>query len=216
MTENPVPSGNPDVPTPPTGASPYPYSYPPGPDPSGAYQQGTYPSGAYQQGGYQQGAYQPGTYPPGAYPSGVYQGGYPQPPMPYGDYYPSAPAAPKNGLGIAALVVAIIALLGSFSIVGGILGGVVAVILGVIGRSRVKSGEANNGGVALAGIILGVISIIASLAFIPIYVGLFKDIGGGGYLECLQQAGQDRTAVQQCSDELRQTMSNRLTDVPTR
>ena len=69
---------------------------------------------------------------------------------------------------------------------------------------------------ALAGIILGVISIIASLAFIPIYVGLFKDIGGGGYLECLQQAGQDRTAVQQCSDELRQTMSNRLTDVPTR
>jgi hypothetical protein len=136
--------------------------------------------------------------------------------MPYGDYYQSAPAAPKNGLGIAALVVAIIALLGSFSIIGGIIGGVVAVILGVIGRSRVKNGEANNGGVALAGIILGVISIIASLAFIPIYVGLFKDIGGGGYLECLQQAGQDRSAVEQCSDELRQTMSNRLTDVPTR
>jgi hypothetical protein len=136
--------------------------------------------------------------------------------MPYGDYYPSAPAAPKNGLGIAALVVAIIALLGSFSIIGGIIGGIVAVILGVIGRGRAKRGEANNGGVALAGVILGVISIIVSLAFIPIYVGLFKDIGGGGYLECLQQAGQDRTAVEQCSNELRQTMSNRLTDVPTR
>jgi len=207
MTENPVPSGNPDVPpAPPAGAPPYPYSYPPGPDPSGGYQQAAY----------QPGAYQPGNYPPGAYPSGVYQGGYPPPPMPYGDYYPSAPAAPKNGLGIAALVVAIIALLGSFSIVGGIIGGIVAVILGVIGRGRAKRGEANNGGVALAGVILGVISIIVSLAFIPIYVGLFKDIGGGGYLECLQQAGQDRTAVEQCSNELRQTMSNRLTDVPTR
>ncbi|MEI7517816.1 MAG: DUF4190 domain-containing protein [Mycobacteriaceae bacterium] len=215
MTENPVPSGNPDVP-PPAGTPPYPYSYPPGPDQAGAYQPGAYQPGAYPPGAYQPGAYQPGAYPPGAYPSGAYQGGYPPPPMPYGDYYQAAPTAPKNGLGIAALVVAIIALLGSFTIVGGILGGVIALILGVIGRSRAKSGEANNGGVALAGIILGVIAIIVSLVFIPIYVGLFNDIGGGGYFECLQQAGQDRTAVAQCSDELRQTMSNRLTDVPTR
>jgi hypothetical protein len=207
MTENPVPSGNPDVPSPPpTEAAPYPYSYPPGPDQPGAYQPGAY----------QPGAYQPGAYPPGAYPTGVYQGGYPPPPMPYGDYYQAAPAAPKNGLGIAALVVAVIALLGSFSIIGGILGGVIAVILGVIGRGRAKQGEANNGGVALAGIVLGVIAIIVSLVFIPIYVGLFKDMGGGGYLECLQQAGQDSAAVEQCSNELRQTMSNRLSDVPTR
>ena len=215
MTENPVPSGNPDVP-PPAGTPPYPYSYPPGPDQAGAYQPGAYQPGAYPPGAYQPGAYQPGTYPPGAYPSGAYQGGYPPPPMPYGDYYQAAPTAPKNGLGIAALVVAIIALLGSFTIVGGILGGVIALILGVIGRSRAKSGEANNGGVALAGIILGAIAIIVSLVFIPIYVGLFNDIGGGSYLECLQRSGQNSTAVEQCSDELRQTMSNRLTDVPTR
>jgi len=202
MTENPVPSGNPDIPpAPPAGPPPHPYSYPPGPDQPGAYQPGPY---------------QPGTYPQGAYQPGPYQGGYPPPPMPYGEYYQAAPAAPKNGLGIAALVVAVIGLLGSFTIVFGILAGVVAVILGVIGRSRVKSGAANNGGVALAGIVLGVIAIIVSLVFIPIYVGLFKDIGAGGYLECLQRAGQNSTAVEQCSDELRQTMSNRLTDVPTR
>lgn len=211
MTENPVPFGNPDVPPSPAGTPPYPYSYPPGPDQAGAYQ-----PGAYQPGAYQPGAYQPGPYPPAAYPSGVYQGGYPPPPMPYGDYYQAASAAPKNGLGIAALLVAVIALLGSFTIVGGILGGVIALILGVIGRSRAKSGEATNGGVALAGTILGVIAIIVSLVFIPIYVGLFKDIGGVSYLECLQRSGQNSTAVEQCSDELRQTMSNRLTDVPTR
>ena len=205
MTENPVPFGNPDVP-PSAGAPPHPYSYPPGPD-----QPGTYQPGAYQPG-----AYQPGAYQPGGYPSGAYQGGYPPPPMPYGDYHQAAPAAPKNGLGIAALVVAVIALLGSFTIVGGILGGVIALILGVIGRSRAKSGEATNGGVALAGTILGAIAIIVGLGFIPIYVGLFNDIGGGNYLECLQRSGQNNTAVEQCSNELRQTMSNRLTDVPTR
>lgn len=204
MTENPVPPGSPDFPSteqwpgtaggplPPDGGTPSPYGYPPGPyAPGGAYPGGPYPGGAY---------------PGGAYPGG-YPGGYP-PPAPYGDYY--SPGPPKNGMGVAALVVAIIALISSVSVVGGILLGIVAVILGFIGRGRVKSGEANNGGVATAGIILGVISIIAGLAFIAIWVGLFKDVGAGGYLDCLQRAGQDRAAVQQCSDEFRQSMTNRL------
>lgn len=149
---------------------------------------------------------------PYAYPPGPYQGGYPPPPMPYGDYYPQPPAAPRNGLGIAALVVAVIALIGSFSIVGGIVLGIAAVVLGFLGRGRARRGEANNGGVALAGIILGVISIIAGLAFIAIWVGLFKDVGAGDYFDCLQQAGQDRDKVQMCSDNFRQSVEDRFTD----
>jgi hypothetical protein len=215
MTENPVPPGSPDFPStekwpgtaggplPPDGGPQYPYAYPPGPyAPGGAYPGGPYPGGAYPGG-----AYPGGAYPGGPYPGGPYPGGYP-PPAPYGDYY--SPGPPKNGMGVAALVVAIIALISSVSVVGGILLGIVAVILGFIGRGRVKSGEANNGGVATAGIILGVISIIAGLAFIAIWVGLFKDVGAGGYFDCLQRAGQDRAAVQQCSDEFRQSMTNRL------
>ena len=84
-----------------------------------------------------------------------------------------------------------------------------------IARGRVKSGEANNGGVALAGIILGIISIIAGLAFIAIWVGLFREVGAGGYIDCLQRAGQDSAAVQQCSDEFRESMTSRFTDAPT-
>ena len=215
MTENPVPPGSPDFPStekwpgtaggplPPDGGPQYPYGYPPGPyAPGGAYPGGPYPGGAYAGGPYPGGAY-----PGGAYQGGPYPGGYP-PPAPYGDYY--SPGPPKNGMGVAALVVAIIALISSVSVIGGILLGIVAVILGFIGRGRVKSGEANNSGVATAGIILGVISIIAGLAFIAIWVGLFKDVGAGGYFDCLQRAGQDRAAVQQCSDEFRQSMTNRL------
>lgn len=199
MTENPVPSGSPDFPTTgsglPDGGPPPPYPYPPAP-----YQGGPYPGGPY---------------PGGPYQGGPYQGGYPPPQMQYGDYYPAGPAAPKNGLGTAALVIAIVALISSVSVVGGILLGVVAVILGVIARGRVKSGEANNGGVALAGIILGIISIIAGLAFIAIWVGLFREVGAGGYIDCLQRAGQDSAAVQQCSDEFRESMTSRFTDAPT-
>ena len=197
MTENPVPPGNPDfppsAPLPAAGGPPYPYPYAPGP--------------------YGPGPYGPDSYGPGPYPPGPYPGAYP--PAPYGDYYQGPPPAPKNGLGVAALVVAIIALVGSFSVVGGILLGIVAVILGFIARGRAKSGEATNGGVALAGIILGVVSIIAGLAFIAIWVSLFKEVGATDYFDCLEQAGQDRSAVQQCSDEFRQSVSERLSSAPT-
>lgn len=211
MTENPVPPGNPDfppsAPLPAAGGPPYPYPYAPG-----SYGPGPYGPGGYGPGGYGPDSYGPDSYGPGPYPPGPYPGAYP--PAPYGDYYQGPPPAPKNGLGVASLVVAIIALIGSVFVVGGIIG-IAAVILGFIGRGRVKRREADNGGVALAGIILGLVSIIASLAMTLFYVGIFRDIGATDYFDCLQQAGQDRSAVQQCSDEFRQSVSERLSSAPT-
>lgn len=190
MTETPGPSGTPDPPpaAPPQAPQPpYPYPYPPGP--------------------------YGGAYPPP--PPQPYAGAYPPPPpQPYAGYAPP-PTGPKNGLGIAALVVAIIGLVSSFSVAGGIILGIVAVILGFIGRSRVRNGQADNGGVALAGIILGFVAIIAGLAFIAIWVGLFKEVGGGNYIDCLQKAGQDQAKIQQCADEFRQSVENRFSVTPT-
>ncbi len=142
--------------------------------------------------------------PPGGAP-GPYPGAYPPPPMPYGDYYPGGPApAPRNGLGVAALAVAIIALVASCSVVGGIILGITAVILGVLARGRVKSGEANNGGVALTGIILGAVAVVISLAFIAMYVGIFNNYGGQEMVTCIQGAGGDNTKVQACMDAFQQ------------
>jgi len=157
--------------------------------------------------------------PPSAYsyPPGPYPGSYPPPPMmPYGNY-PGVPVAPRNGLGIAALIIGVIALLSSPSMAGGIVLGVAAVAFGFAGRARVKRGEANNGGVAMAGIVIGVIAIIAGLAFVAFWVGLFKDVGAGSYFDCLQQAGNDKVKVQQCSDEFRESVENKfsVTATPT-
>jgi len=219
MTEPPEsPGSTPVNPTPPAEAVPDPYSYPPGPYQGGPYQAspyqgGPYESGAYQQGAYQPGAYPPGPYQPGAYPPGPYQGGYPAPPTPYWDPA-AAPMTPRNGLGVAALIVGVCALIGSFSIAGGIVLGIVAVILGFVGRGRVKRGEATNGGVATAGIVLGVLGIIAGLIFVAIWVGLFKEVGAGGYFDCLQQAGEDRALVEQCANEFRQSVEDRFSVTP--
>lgn len=152
----------------------------------------------------------PYPYPPGGYP------GVPAYPPPPGGY--PIPVAPRNGLGAAALVVAIVALLGSFSVVGGIVGGIVAVVLGLVARGRVKRGEATNGGVALAGILLGVFAVVVGLVFIAVWVGLFREVGARDYFDCLQRAGQDRAEVQACAERFRRSVEDRfsVTETPAR
>ncbi len=147
---------------------------------------------------------------PYPYPPGVY------PPPPPGAY--PGLSAPRNGLGTAALVVAVIALIGSFSVVGGIVGGVVAVVLGLVGRARVKRGEATNGGVALAGVILGVFAIVIGLVFVAVWLSLLREVGAKDYFDCLQRAGQDRAQVQQCAERFRQSVEDRfaVTERPVR
>jgi hypothetical protein len=125
--------------------------------------------------------------------------------MPYGDYYPGAPTmAPRNGLGVAALVLAIIALVASCSVIGGLVLGITAVILGFMGRGRVSRGEANNGGIAMTGIVLGALAVIISGAFIAMYFGVFNKYGGRELVSCVQEAGGDNNRVQQCMDEFQQ------------
>ena len=174
--ESPDYSGVPPTNPPPAGQYPYPYAFPPG---------------------------APGAGPQG-YPPGPYPGAYPPPPMPYGDYYPGAPMPPRNGLGVAALVLAVIGLVASCSVAGGLVLGIAAVILGFMGRGRAQRGEANNGGVAMTGIILGALAVVVSLAFIALYFNVFNEYGGRDLVSCVQEAGGDNFRVQQCMDAFQQ------------
>ena len=77
-----------------------------------------------------------------------------------------APAAMRNGLGTAALILGIIGTLSGliplFFWLAGILG-LIALVLGLVGKGRVKRGEANNKGVTLTGAILGLAALILSV-----------------------------------------------------
>jgi hypothetical protein len=155
----------------------------------------------------QQPATPPPTPPPYPYPSG--QPYPPAPPQPYTGYSPP-PTGPRNGLGIASLITAIIALLSCATVVLGAILGIVAVVIGFAARGRVKRGEANNGGVAVAGIVLGFIAIIASLAFIAIYIVMFREVGGQDYVDCLNKAGNDSDQIQQCADQFQKHIEDRF------
>ena len=106
----------------------------------------------------------------------------------------------RNGTGTAALVVALAGLALCWSVVAGIVCGVVALALGVIGRGRVARGEANNGAIATAGTALGLMAIIASVAFAVVWAFVWRDSGGDRYLDCAVEAGNDQRAVQACID----------------
>jgi hypothetical protein len=140
--------------------------------------------------------------------------GYPPPyppplPQPYSGFTPP-PTGPRNGLGITALVLAIIGLVFCWSVAGGIILGLCAIIIGFVGRGRVKRGEATNGGVAIAGIVLGFLAIIVSLIFIPIWIGVFDEVGGTDYVDCVAKAGSNEQAVQQCADQFRDRVENQF------
>jgi hypothetical protein len=121
----------------------------------------------------------------------------------------------KNGTGTAALVVAMVGLVLCWSVIGGIICGVVAVALGFVGRTKATRGEADNGGIATAGTALGVVAVVASTAFAVIWVYAWRDSGGTDYLDCAMRAGSNQKAVEACTDKWLDGIKDRYGVSPT-
>jgi len=81
----------------------------------------------------------------------------------------SHPDAPRNRFGVASLVLGLIGLTTCWLMLG-VPFGIAAVVTGDIGRQRVSRGEANNPRIALAGMVLGTVAIVAGL----VAVGYFS------------------------------------------
>jgi len=137
--------------TPEPGPGPVPGQGPaPAPDQAG-------PPSPYQQ-PYQQGSvYQPGPY-------------QPQAGSPYG--YSAPPE--KNALGVWSLVLGVLSVVMLFSCLVGFLAAIPAVITGHLSRKAQREGLADNGGLALAGIITGWVTIGLTILAIAGFAVLFS------------------------------------------
>ena len=71
----------------------------------------------------------------------------------------------ENGLGNASLLIGIVSIPLGIVLIGGGLG-LFAVILGMIGRAKVKLGKADNPGVALSGVICGSVGMAVAAAIL--------------------------------------------------
>jgi len=111
-------------------------------------------------------------------------------------------ARPRNGLGVAALVLGVASLVAAFSFVLfplGLLGGLVAVILGVIALSRRITGGATNPGQAWAGTICGILALVIGIVF-SVRVGTFVEHNTGSFTSfdnCIAKAS-NRSEVANC------------------
>ncbi|OCB18260.1 DUF4190 domain-containing protein [Mycobacterium malmoense] len=83
----------------------------------------------------------------------------------------SQPEQPRNEMGVASLLVGLVALVTCWLLIG-VPFGIAAVITGDLARRRVQRGEANNPRMALAGMVLGAVSIAAGLVAIGYYARL--------------------------------------------
>jgi len=104
-----------------------------------------------------------------------YPPGPPQPGEPHPGSYPAP--APTNGKATSSLIVGITTLVLSWCCGFGVLG-LVAVVLGMKGRSEIRrSGGAQGGeGIALAGVITGAIAVLVGLLVLIAVIGV---IAGG-------------------------------------
>jgi membrane-bound ClpP family serine protease len=108
----------------------------------------------------------------------------------------------RNGLGVAALVLGVASLVAAFSFVLfplGLLGGLVAVILGVIALSRRRTSGATNPGQAWAGTICGVLALVAGIVF-SVRVGTFVEHNTSAFTSfdnCIAKAS-NRNEVANC------------------
>ncbi|MGW4354194.1 DUF4190 domain-containing protein [Nocardia sp. NPDC004582] len=159
---------------------------------------------------------QPGNYPPGAYPP---PGNYPPPGG--GQYWQESPQ--RKGMAITALVFGIIGLLTFWTVLFTIVGlicGLVAIVLGLLAVLKARRGAAGGFGMALAGAIMGVISLIGGVVVGVLVWTVFKDTGATDFVACVRDANGDQAKIDQCQREFDQRLEDKfsvtLTPVPTR
>jgi membrane-bound ClpP family serine protease len=114
----------------------------------------------------------------------------------------AAAARPRNGLGVAALVIGVASLVAAVSFVLfpiALLGGLVGAILGIIALTRGASKGATNTGQAVAGVVCSVLALIIAIVF-SVRVGTWAARNTDVFTrfdKCIAQAG-NRSDVSTC------------------
>ncbi|MFC8125701.1 DUF4190 domain-containing protein [Streptomyces sp. NPDC057302] len=95
---------------------------------------------------------------------------------------------PSNGMAITALVLGILAILLFWTVIGGALLGLLAVIFGIIGARKARGGRAPYGKMSIVGAVLGGLGLIASGVIIAIGASILNSDEYKNFDDCVKHA----------------------------
>jgi hypothetical protein len=145
--------------------------YPPGPGGPGQSSQGQFAPGQYPAGQYPPGSQGPGPYPPGQYPPGQFG---------YQPQYFSPATARNNRVAVWALICGVGQFLLGLTLVGNIVLAIPAIICGSIALKQIRQSGERGRGMAIAGLVLGILGIVYFLlVLVVIVVGVQTSSGSG-------------------------------------
>ena len=111
-------------------------------------------------------------------------------------------------MAVVALVFGILSLLFFWTLVGGILFGLIALIVGLIASGKAKRGTAGGRPMAIIGIVLGLLGAIISGILIAIGVAFIGE--AGNYADCVDDANGDTAKIEDCAREFQDEVENRF------
>ena len=122
--------------------------------------------------------------------------------------FQSAPAPQGNGLAVAGLVLGIIAVAFFWMWPIAIICGILGIVFGAIGVSKAKRLGGTKRGMALAGLILGILGLVGSIVFIFVIISAVEhDLGD---MRDLRRQTEKR--MQQRMDEAREELKKDLNE----
>jgi Na+/H+ antiporter NhaD/arsenite permease-like protein len=117
-------------------------------------------------------------------------------------HLPTSPASPRNGLGVAALVIGVASLVAAISFILfplGLVAGLVGLVIGIVALARGRQRGATNRGQAIAGVVCSVLALALAID-LSVQFGTWAARNTGVFTRfdnCLVKAG-NRTEVSQC------------------
>ncbi|MFI6085152.1 DUF4190 domain-containing protein [Streptomyces sp. NPDC051217] len=120
---------------------------------------------------------------------------------------PEPAPARSNALAVAALVLGILAILLFWTVVGGMVLGLLAVVLGIIGARRARGGRAPRRTMSMVGAVLGALGLVASTVIVIIGVSLFNSEEFDNFNDCVEHANS-QSEKDQCAEDFSNDVEN--------
>lgn len=113
-----------------------------------------------------------------------------------------------NGLAIAALVLGILAVLFFWTVVGGVVLGLLALIFGIIGARKARGGRAPHRKLAVVAAVLGALGVIASTVIIAVGASILNSDEFENFDDCVRHA-DTQSERDACADDFKEDVDSR-------